>query len=245
MFHAIILAAGRSSRMQEQPKPILPLAGKPAMKYILERLESMQIPVTVVLKHKKDEIIVALDNNLPHVLQGEEHGTGAAVKSAIQVLQDLSGQHIYVFNADDSAFLSTETIRKFADFHTSQGNTLTVMTVHKDNPTGLGRIKKVDDKVVAIVEEKDASDEEKAIQEINTGMFLFEYDWLKNALQKITPSPVTGEYYLTQLVEIAVSEGKKLGSYMLENADEWFGFNTPEQYAEAEARMKRLRGDLS
>ncbi len=240
MFHAIILAAGRSSRMHEEPKAILPLAGKPAMKYILERLESLDIPTTVVLKHKKDEILVVFENNLSHVTQGEEYGTGAALKSALDVLTHLSGQHILVLNADDSAFLEAETLKKFSDFHLMHKNILTVMTVHKDNPKGLGRIKKDGDHVIAIVEEKDATEEEKIIQEINTGMFLFEYDWLQKAIQEITPSPVTGEYYITQLLEIAIREGQKVGAYKLEDADEWFGFNTPEQYEEAEKKMSKM-----
>ena len=147
-------------------------------------------------------------------------------------------EHIAVFNADDSAFLAKSTKEDFLSFHGKEGNVLTVMTIRKDDPKGLGRIVKEDAKLIAIVEEKDASPEEKLIQEINTGVFCFKADWVKKAIGSLVPNPVTGEYYITRLVDKAVAEGEKVGTFLLEDERQWFGFNTPEQYEEAKRRMK-------
>ena len=241
-IHAIILAAGKGTRLKDKyslPKSLLPLAGKPAVGYVLENLQSLGIPITVVVKHRQKQIKEALGDTFSYVEQGEKKGTGAAFMYALEGVEDIKkARHIMVFNADDSAFLEKSTKKDFLSFHSKEGNVLTVMTVVKDDPTDFGRIIKEDGNLIAIMEEKEASFEEKLISEVNTGVFCFNTDWVIKVIESLTSSPVTGDYYINRLVDKAVAEGKKVGTFLLEDERQWFGFNTLEQYEEARRRME-------
>ena len=240
---AIILAAGKGTRlagMFNEPKALLPLSGKPVIQYILDTLHSLHIPSIIIVGYKKEMLIKKLGTQYTYVTQIEKQGTAAAVSSAIPSLRDMSSDsNILVLNSDDSAFLSEKTLQSFINNHIQKKSDITLLTVKKQNPFGLGRIIKKGDKVIAIVEEKDATEKEKKIQEINTGVFCFHLGFLKDALSQIKPSPVTGEYYITDLVKIAVESKKKVQAYELTNDTEIFGFNTPEEYKEAQKRMQK------
>ena len=113
------------------------------------------------------------------------------------------------------------------------------MTVHKDNPTGLGRIiRNASGEITEIVEEKNATDQQKLITEINTGLFCFERKFLETTIGEIVPNPVTLEYYITDLVDLAIKKGFRVNSINKAHENVWFGINTPEQLDEAHRQKK-------
>jgi len=242
MTYAIILAAGKGTRLAglyDSPKPLLPLSGKPVIKYVLGNLISLNITPVIVVKYKKEEIMEELGSSYIYREQGGMDGTGMALYYGLKDLKIEANDSIIVLNSDDSAFLKKETINSFIEEHERNESSLTVMTVNKENPFGLGRIIKDGDQLISIIEEKEANEEEKKIKEVNTGLFCFNYKFLKDNLENIIPSSVTGEYYVTDLLRIAIQGDYKTGSFLLENDSEIFGFNTPEQYEEAKDRMNK------
>ena len=244
--HAIVLAAGKGTRLAEVydiPKPLLPLSGKPVISYVLERLQNLNIHPVIVIKHKKEIIQEQLGNMYSYVVQGEDDGTGAAVRYAFDALCMDKEDTIFVINADDSAFLTQDTLKKFMDFHETNKADLTVMTVKKENPYGYGRIVKdpIGKQLVAIVEEKDTSEDQKSITEVNTGIFCFQSSFLSSYIHAIQPNEHTGEYYITDLVALGKNNNKCLTAYVLEDDSQICGFNTPEQYLIAQQHMERIK----
>jgi bifunctional UDP-N-acetylglucosamine pyrophosphorylase/glucosamine-1-phosphate N-acetyltransferase len=144
-----------------------------------------------------------------------------------------------VLNGDDSAFYLPETIRDVIAKHEREGAILTFVSLMKENPSGLGRVIR-DEKgnLVGIIEEKEATDIQRRIKEVNDGLYVFDKDWLANNLPKVTKSPVSGEYYLVDLVAIALSGEDKVVCYQLKDNNEWFGINTREELAAADKKMR-------
>jgi len=143
-----------------------------------------------------------------------------------------------ILNGDDSAFYKPESIQKSINKHVGVGNTLTFVTVEVKDPTGLGRIiRNKDGLVVDIVEEKVANKLQKKIKEINAGCYIVKRGWLQKSLKQLKKSPV-GEYYLVDLIKKAVFEGRKVQAYKLNDPDEWFGVNTPEELKRADLLVK-------
>lgn len=242
---AVILAGGRGKRMNfsEGNKVTVSLAEKPIILHIVQFMQKLFIStVVVVVGHAKESVI--------HVLEGEEVlfaeqkeqlGTGHALASALAVLP----QHIrdtFVVYGDDAVFYNTKhlpVMEQLFDKHLSQGSVVTFLTIEQDDPTGLGRIvRNSNGQVQSIMEEKDATEEQKKIHEINPGCFVFSVDFLKEYLSKVEKSPVTGEYYLTSLVDLAIKHGKKVETVRGGKLS-WRGVNTPEELALAEALLKK------
>lgn len=242
---AIILAAGRGKRMQatDTNKVALFLANKPLILHAIHTLEDMHFDkIVVVIGFAKESVMEALKDS--HVLFAEQKellGTADAVKTALEVVPSETTD-VLIIQGDDSAFYKHNVIQQLTERHVTTGAALTLLTIDVKNPYGLGRIVRNEEGNVAkVVEEKDATDDERKINEINPACYLFRVSFLKDYLHQVEKSPVTGEYYLTSLIDLAIKHGEKVetvrGGKMV-----WRGVNTQEELEEAERLYNNRKG---
>lgn len=238
---AVILAAGKGTRMHsELPKVIHKALGKAMVQYSIEA--AMEAGVTaqdvcLVVGHKAEMVKEVVGNQVTYVLQKEQLGTGHAVKCA----NDFIGEEgITMVLCGDTPLITGKTLKRLVDTHIEEGNAITVLTAKVDDPTGYGRIIKDSwGKFVKIVEQKDATLEEQRVDEINSGMYIFDSAVLSKALSMLTNENAQGEYYLTDTIEIVKSEGLgEVATLVVEDVNEIKGVNSPEQLKEAEELLK-------
>ena len=240
MFTSVILAAGMGTRMKSKmPKVLHKVCGKPLSKWVIDASEAAGADkVCAVVGHKAETVKEVLGDVCKFALQAEQKGTGHAVMQAIDVIKNSKGE-VVILNGD-TPLITAETINKAIEYHKNNGNQATVITAILDDATGYGRIVRDNDgSVLKIVEQKDASKEEKKINEVNSGMYVFDAQSLVYALDKITPNNAQGEYYLTDTLEILLSAGKKIGGYAISDNDEIRGINDRVQLNEAEKIMQK------
>ena len=240
MFTSVILAAGMGTRMKSKmPKVLYKVCGKPLSKWVIDASEAAGADkVCAVVGHKAETVKEVLGDVCEFALQAEQKGTGHAVMQAIDVIKNSKGE-VVILNGD-TPLITAETINKAIEYHKNNGNQATVITAILDDATGYGRIVRDNDgSVLKIVEQKDASEEEKKINEVNSGMYVFDAQSLVYALDKITPNNAQGEYYLTDTLEILLSAGKKIGGYAISDNDEIRGINDRVQLNEAEKIMQK------
>lgn len=240
MFTSIILAAGMGTRMKSKmPKVLHTVCGKPLSKWVIDASKAAGADkVCTVVGHKAETVKEVLGDVCEFALQAEQKGTGHAVMQAIDVIKNSKGE-VVILNGD-TPLITAETINKAIEYHKNNGNQATVITAILDDATGYGRIVRDNDgSVLKIVEQKDASEEEKKINEVNSGMYVFDAQSLVYALDKITPNNAQGEYYLTDTLEILLSAGKKIGGYAISDNDEIRGINDRVQLNEAEKIMQK------
>ena len=240
MFTSVILAAGMGTRMKSKmPKVLHKVCGKPLSKWVIDASKAAgSDKVCAVVGHKAETVKEVLGDVCEFALQAEQKGTGHAVMQAIDVIKNSKGE-VVILNGD-TPLITAETINKAIEYHKNNGNQATVITAILDDATGYGRIVRDNDgSVLKIVEQKDASKEEKKINEVNSGMYVFDAQSLVYALDKITPNNAQGEYYLTDTLEILLSAGKKIGGYAISDNDEIRGINDRVQLNEAEKIMQK------
>lgn len=240
MFTSVILAAGMGTRMKSKmPKVLHKVCGKPLSKWVIDASKAAGADkVCAVVGHKAETVKEVLGDVCEFALQAEQKGTGHAVMQAIDVIKNSKGE-VVILNGD-TPLITAETINKAIEYHKNNGNQATVITAILDDATGYGRIVRDNDgSVLKIVEQKDASEEEKKINEVNSGMYVFDAQSLVYALDKITPNNAQGEYYLTDTLEILLSAGKKIGGYTISDNDEIRGINDRVQLNEAEKIMQK------
>lgn len=240
MFTSVILAAGMGTRMKSKmPKVLHKVCGKPLSKWVIDASEAAGADkVCAVVGHRAETVKEVLGDVCEFALQAEQKGTGHAVMQAIDVIKNSKGE-VVILNGD-TPLITAETINKAIEYHKNNGNQATVITAILDDATGYGRIVRDNDgSVLKIVEQKDASKEEKKINEVNSGMYVFDAQSLVYALDKITPNNAQGEYYLTDTLEILLSAGKKIGGYAISDNDEIRGINDRVQLNEAEKIMQK------
>lgn len=240
MFTSVILAAGMGTRMKSKmPKVLHKVCGKPLSKWVIDASKAAGADkVCAVVGHKAETVKEVLGDVCEFALQAEQKGTGHAVMQAIDVIKNSKGE-VVILNGD-TPLITAETINKAIEYHKNNGNQATVITAILDDATGYGRIVRDNDgSVLKIVEQKDASEEEKKINEVNSGMYVFDAQSLVYALDKITPNNAQGEYYLTDTLEILLSAGKKIGGYAILDNDEIRGINDRVQLNEAEKIMQK------
>ena len=240
MFTSVILAAGMGTRMKSKmPKVLHKVCGKPLSKWVIDASKAAGADkVCAVVGHKAETVKEVLGDVCKFALQAEQKGTGHAVMQAIDVIKNSKGE-VVILNGD-TPLITAETINKAIEYHKNNGNQATVITAILDDATGYGRIVRDNDgSVLKIVEQKDASKEEKKINEVNSGMYVFDAQSLVYALDKITPNNAQGEYYLTDTLEILLSAGKKIGGYAISDNDEIRGINDRVQLNEAEKIMQK------
>lgn len=238
---AIILAAGRGSRMKAKTKNkvAFKLNGQPMIARTVAHLREAGITsIIAVVGYQGGSVRSALGNSVTYAVQAEQRGTGDAIATAIPLLPEGCTTVLAVYG-DDSAFyppsLFTDMVAKKSELACD----LLFLTIHKDDPTGLGRIVRDQaGKILRIVEEKNATDAEKQIQEINTGFYCFDRDFLVSYIDQIQKNPISGEYYLTDMVEIALKHGKKVEAFFVPDDSIWHGVNNRSDFAKAKAKIK-------
>jgi len=239
--YAIILAAGKGSRMQsELPKVLHPIGQMPMVEHLVSKLERMHIDeIIVVIGHKGHLVKQYLGSRVSYAEQTEQLGTAHAVRQAESYLKDKAGVTLVL--TGDTPLIETATIRNLLNVQQEQQCAGVVLTTMQEDPTGYGRIVRDDrtGKVIGIVEEKDATPEQKQIREINAGIFCFDNHSLFRALPYIQNNNAQQEYYLTDMIEAMnkagiTNESKSFESVVLEDPVEVMGINSREQLAEAE-----------
>lgn len=240
---AIVLAAGRGTRMNasvDQNKVAMTLNQKPMIRYTIDTLKQSGIDkIITVVGFAKESVIAALGSEVTYAEQDQPQGTGHAVKVALPQVPPDSTQ-VIVMSGDDSAFYTQDLLTNLITTHQLHGNAVTLVSLHADDPTGLGRIiRDHQGQLKGIVEEKNADASQKLITEINTGCYCFDPDFLKWAVDQIERNPVSQEYYITDAVALACNRGEKVEALLWDNQDIWHGVNTPEQLRLAEERMRQ------
>jgi len=239
-IQSILLAAGQGTRMRSQlPKLLHPIANVPMLQYSLEAIRSLgDITPVLVIGQAADQIKAAAGQATKFAIQKEQLGTGHAVLQAEKVV-DQASDLILVCNAD-LPLIRSESLQKLIDAQIKNGGAFTLLTVESDDARGFGRIvRDASHRVMAIVEEAEATDEQKQISELNVGAYCFDAAWLWPALKRLKPSKKKGEYYLTDLLELANEEQLSVSAEKLENPKEAIGVNTRVHLAQAEKEMRR------
>ena len=237
---AILLAAGQGTRMKSNlPKVLHPLCGKPMLWHVLESLREVttEKPV-VVVGHGAEKVTDYLGESAQTVLQEPQLGTGHAAMQAESLLKGKTDMVIVTYA--DMPLLRGETFKQLVETQRTNSGPFSLLTVTADDPRGFGRIvRKPDGTVEAIVEEYVATPEQKQIRELNVGAYCFNADWLWGALQRIEKNPQKGEYYLTDVVEIAVKDNVPVQAVVHDDFVETIGINTRVHLSEAEAAMRQ------
>ena len=229
----IILAAGLGTRMKSDiPKVLHPLLGKPMVEYIFDAVRDIcEDPPLVVVGNRADLVMETLGDKARYVVQDPQLGTAHAVQCAREVLRGKS-DIILVANSD-FPLITAKTYALLVRTHQESGSKLTLSTVVTDEPRGFGRIlRDGKEHIVGIVEDKVATPQQKKITELNSNPYCFDAEWLWGALDQVKKSAV-GEYYLTDLIEIAAKSGQAVGSIEIEDHRESIGINNRVHLAEA------------
>ena len=237
---SVLLAAGQGTRMKSDlPKVLHPLCGKPMLWHVLDALkEVMTEKPVVVVGHGADRVTEYLADSAQTVLQEPQLGTGHAAMQAESMLKGKADLVIVTYA--DMPLLRGETFKQLVETQKSNSGPLSMLTVKADDPRGFGRIvRKPDGTVEAIVEEYVATPEQKHIKELNVGAYCFNADWLWDALKRIEKNPQKGEYYLTDVVEIAVKDNQPVQAVVHDDFVETIGINTRVHLSEAEAAMRQ------
>ena len=237
----VILAAGKGTRMKSSmPKVLHPLAHKPLVQHVIDTARSLDpSQIVVVYGHGGDQVReVVIDDDLSWAEQAEQLGTGHAVQQAMPHIKE--ADRVLVLYGD-VPLTSAETLRELLD---QAGEGMGLLTINLDDPSGYGRIVR-DDKgaVERIVEQKDANADELAIQEVNTGIMVFPGEKLSGWLNGLSNNNAQGEYYLTDLLAMAVSDGVSIAVTQPEHQFEADGVNNKLQLAELERAYQRLQAD--
>jgi bifunctional UDP-N-acetylglucosamine pyrophosphorylase/glucosamine-1-phosphate N-acetyltransferase len=237
---SVVLAAGQGTRMKSDlPKVLHPLCGRPMLWHVMEALQAVttEKPV-VVVGHGADEVTAYLGESAQTVLQEPQLGTGHA---AMQAESRLKGEtDMVIVTYADMPLLRGETFKQLVETQRLNSGPFSLLTVIAEDPRGFGRIvRKADGTVEAIVEEYVATPEQKQIKELNVGAYCFNADWLWDALKRIKKNPKKGEYYLTDVVEIAVKDSLPVQAVVHDDFVETIGINTRVHLSEAEAAMRQ------
>jgi bifunctional UDP-N-acetylglucosamine pyrophosphorylase / glucosamine-1-phosphate N-acetyltransferase len=239
----VVLAAGHGKRMSHHaPKVLRELKGKPIIEHLLDAILESGVdprPVIVVGPNNQEETKKTLGNGYEYVVQREQLGTGDATKSAQKALEKNTDTVIVLYG--DHPFVGSSTIKKLQEIHKRDGCAVTMMTATipdfedwRKNFNDFGRvIRDSGGKVAKIVEKKDASKKELEVKEINPGMYCFNTNWLRENIKKLNNNNAQGEYYLTDLVRIAIDGGECISSVDVSPLES-IGVNTPEHLELAE-----------
>jgi len=238
----IILAAGNGTRMKapaDKNKVTFKLKGKPMIWYTKEIIKRAGIQTVItVVGHAKESVKKVLKNSVIYAEQPERRGTADAVKCGLTKISD-DIEYVIVMCGDDSAFYTPELLKGLLASHLNTYADLSILTITKSDPFGLGRIARDEKGVIyTIIEEKNATDEQKLITEINSGLYCFSTKFIKKYINLIQKNELSNEYYLTDIVKIAYQNQCKINGFKWNDESVWFGVNTPEQLAEANLKGK-------
>ncbi|WP_125768239.1 bifunctional UDP-N-acetylglucosamine diphosphorylase/glucosamine-1-phosphate N-acetyltransferase GlmU [Lapidilactobacillus wuchangensis] len=224
--YTVILAAGQGTRMKSKLYKVLhKVCGRSMVDHVLTQVELTEPEqVVTVVGHGAEAVEDLLGDRSKYAFQEEQLGTGHAVLQAEAQLGDKEGMTLIVNG--DTPLLTAKTFEKLFAYHQAKGAKATILTARADDPTGYGRIIRNDLGIVEkIVEQKDASREEAAVHEINTGVFCFDNQALFKALHQVTNHNAQGEYYLTDVIQILKNQGEIVAAYQTPDFTESLGVN--------------------
>ena len=237
---AIILAAGKGTRMRSKyPKVLHKVGGKPMLQHVIDAASAAGADKKVVIVGHEAELVEAMVGNQGTIaLQVQQLGTGHAVMQTADTLKDFHGTALIL--CGDTPLLDGEELKKFCEAHQESGAAATVLTAIMDDPFGYGRIvRDADGNVQGIVEQKDATEEQKAIKEINTGIYCMECPQMFDVLATLTNDNAQGEYYLTDVLQKLNEAGAKVGGISTADSDMVMGINSRKQLSVAEGVMRQ------
>src|SRR5699024_2869260 len=237
--YVVVLAAGQGTRMKSKLYKVMhPVMGRPMVGHVVDAaLDAKVDRVITITGFGADVVKDYLGEKSEYVYQEEQLGTAHAVEQARDLLEGKEGTTIVI--SGDTPLLTAETIAELMDFHEKEDAKATVLTAMASDPFGYGRVIRAQDgSVDKIVEEKDASEEEKLVQEINTGTYCFDNEALFEILNKVDNNNAQGEYYLPDVVEILKDKKEIVSAYTLDNMDESLGVNNRVALSEATKIMK-------
>ena len=238
---AVILAAGQGTRMKSKlPKVLHKALGKPMVQWVIDCLTQAGVEDKIaVLGHGGEQVAQVVEQQAAIVYQAEQLGTGHAVMQAVPALVE-ENECVLVI-CGDTPLLRAQTIQALIEKHQAEGNAVTLLTAYAENPTGYGRIVRNEQQITAIVEQKDASEEQKLIKEINTGTYCFDQKFLVQYLSTLNTNNAQKEYYLTDLIKIANEHQLPVGGFVLADFNESLGVNNRIQLSQAEAVLRQRK----
>lgn len=253
---AVILAAGKGTRMKSDLSKVLhKIFDKTLLGYVIDAVNKTELidHSFVIVGHQAEAVEKFVKDNYDNastVLQTPQLGTGHAVSMVCPQLEDFEGEVVIL--CGDTPLITEETLKTFVEYHKNQNSDLTVMSALFENPTNYGRIVREIEgiasspaaphntaKLLAIVEEKDASHAQKKIKEVNAGIYCLNWGKIKPAFSQLTSNNAQGEYYLTDIISWAVKSGLNTNAYILKNNEEIFGINSKAHLAEATQMLNK------
>ena len=242
--NTIILAAGKGTRMQSGLYKVLHhVCGRTMVNHVLTQVEQTHMDnIVTIIGYGSNAVKNELGNRTQYAIQKKQLGTGNAVLQAESLLKNLDGDTMVV--SGDTPLFKAETFEKLFKYHDRTQSAVTILTSKTPNPTGYGRIVRNDLGIVEkIVEQKDATKAEKAIHEINTGVYVFNNQKLFRALHQIDNNNAQGEYYLTDVIQVLKQAGNQINAYQMTDFNESIGVNNRRALARANQVMYRRRAN--
>lgn len=244
MVKSVILAAGKGTRMKSDiPKVLHQIYSKTLLGYVIDAVNNTGFADEnyIVVGHQADKVEEFVSSNYKNaktILQSPQLGTGHAVSMVCPYLENFKGEVIVL--CGDTPLITSETLKNFISAHRDMNADITVMSAIFDNPANYGRIiRNSEGSIEAIVEEKDASSEQKSIKEINAGIYCLNWEKVKGAFSQLKTNNAQGEYYLTDIIEWGNKLGLRVKAHILENNEEIFGINSRVNLAQAAKMLTR------
>jgi len=240
---AIIIAAGKGTRLASDgvqlPKVLRQANGTPLLGHVLNSIDFIDNDdITIVIGFMKEAVKAAFEGRNFSIQDDGGYGTGYAVMCGCRdaKIDDYDGDVVIL--QGDVPLVKKSTILKMYEMHKANKNALTLLSCVTDRKLPFGRIVRNERGVTAIVEEKVATEEQKAIKELNVGLYILDAKKLMGALRRITPNPVSKEYYFTDAIELLCGDGEKVDAYITDDENEMWGVNTPEDLKAVEEILK-------
>ena len=236
---AVVLAAGQGTRMKSKLYKVLhPVCGKSMVEHVIDHINTLKTDrIVTVVGHGAEMVKEKLGSKSEYALQAEQLGTGHAVQQAEQLLGNLEGTTLVV--CGDTPLIRPETMQALFEHHQASNAKATILTAIAENPTGYGRIIRDDNnRVSQIVEQKDATEEQRLVKEINTGTYCFDNKALFETLKLVNNDNAQGEYYLPDVIEILQKQGEVVSAYVTEDFNETLGVNDRFALSQAEGLMR-------
>jgi len=243
---AIILAAGKSTRMHSRlPKMLHPLCGIPMTAHVIRTCRAASVArIVVVIGHAAEEVRAGLGEEVEYAYQANQQGTGDAVRSAQALLGDWPGTILAL--AGDVPLLASASLQELIALQQRSSSVAALLTAKLDDPTGYGRIlRSTDGQVIGIVEQKNATSQQKAIKEWNPSIYAFQGPALWSALEQVERNPLTGEFYLTDTIGLLAAREGRIEGLLLADAQDALGVNNRVELAQAATILRgRILRDL-
>jgi bifunctional UDP-N-acetylglucosamine pyrophosphorylase / glucosamine-1-phosphate N-acetyltransferase len=243
-LNVLIMAAGLGTRMKSKRAKVLhELGGSPLIAHVVRAAQALDPhSIITIVGHQAEEVeraVLAEAGELASfAVQAKQRGTGDAVESARSQLED--SDSLVLVLSGDVPMIKAETLRRFIEHHNNAGADCSILSVRLENPTGYGRvIRDQNDTFQKIVEQRDATEEQRQVKEINSGIYCFDARELFAALRKVEPRNDQGEYYLTDVPEIIMADGGTVNVFLHSDAREVYGINSRAELAEFENLIRR------